>query len=237
LVAVGSFLGPLALVYLLVFFKSPNPPAAPRREPPLDKLLWRTVFAVGVLLLLLVLVFRATNIRERWLQPVLICAPVLAVAFLRDRFDRARLRWIVRGALTVMLVVAALLPARVLFAERIRREERLNRPYDALAAQLRSTVPEGSLVVTDLRLLGGNLRLNLANRLLVSRDLTDLFHEDNEHWFLAWDATRSEDPPKALLDWAAAVAPAELWSQPQYFTATYKHHRTKQLRLGLLQIK
>jgi len=185
-----------------------------------------------------VFLFHTTNIRERWLQPVLICAPVLAAALMQDRINPTRLRWLIRGTLAVLLLVAVLIPARVVFAERIQREERLTRPYDTLAAQIRPAVPEGSVVVTDLRLLAGNLRLSLPNRLFVSCDLTSLFPEDGRHCFLAWDATRSHEPPKALLDWAATkFSSPSTWSQPKHYTATYKFYRVKQLELGLIQVK
>lgn len=238
LVAAVSFLGPLALMYLLIFFKANGGSAKPRSVEPVEKLLSRTVITIGILLLLLVLVFRVTNIRERWLQPILICAPVLAVVLVRDRLDEKRSRWVVGSGLLVMCVVAVFLPARVLLSERIRREERLTRPYDALAAQMRPILPEGSLVVTDLQLLGGNLRVNLPGRWFATSDLAGLFQAGNEPCFLAWDASKSEEPPKLLLDWAKKSTAAEQYrSRPQYFTATYKYHQSKQLRLGLLQIK
>lgn len=240
LVAVASFLGPLALVYFLILFKSSKQPDDPRPGAASGKLLSRTLLSIGVMLVLLVLVFRATNIRERWLQPILVSTPVLAVVLLRDRLDATRLKRIIGAGLAVMCVVLVLLPGRVLLAERINREERLNRPYDSLAAHLRPAVPEGSAVVTDTRLLGGNLRLHLPGRLFVTSDLAGLFQAGSEHCFLAWDATRSDEPPESLRDWAQGVAPAELdRHQPRFFSATYnyKYHRSKQLRLGLLQIK
>lgn len=237
-----AFLGPLLLTYALLFMRAPHGRLR-RPSTPGERLLLRTWLAIAALLLILILSARATQVHGRWLLPVLVCVPVLAAALIRDALDARRLRWLCGIALVVLLTVAALLPARIVLAEKLGRPERLNLPFDALAAQLPARVPEGALLVTELghkggNLMAGNLRLHLPRRLVVSRDHLDLFAGGQPTWFLAWDATRSPLPPEATRQWAerhAAVAPD--WSRAQYLSAPLKYHQAGSMRMGLLQLR
>jgi uncharacterized membrane protein SirB2 len=236
-VALVSFLGPLVIVLLVVFFKAPKPPAAPRLDSGCGKLLSRTLLFIAGMLVLLIVGFRVTGLRERWLQPLLICAPVLAAACVRDRLDQSRLKRLAAAGFVVMLAVTVVMPARIVLAEELKREQPLNQPYQELAAQMRSGLPPAVLIITDTRLLGGNLRLALPEQTIVTPELAALFRSREQHYLLVWNATRRALPPDLLRDWAQKNALTDLSrAQPEYFTATYKFHHTKRMRLGMLAV-
>ena len=243
--AVLKFLGPLALVYWGVFRKAQRQrgealPFTDDRAPAIYSLLLkRSLLVVGVLLVVLVLGFRAAGIRDRWLQPVLICAPVLAVALVRERLDAVRLKRLVIASGVVMLAVTVGLPGRIIVAENLNRKEALTHPYQQIAQQLAGAIPESSRVLTSSRLLAGNLRLHLPDRLFVSLEARELFADDQEHCFLVWDTGGSDEPPYLVRLWLQAHQPGSgLPSESiRYFTAPYQYHHHRQMRVALVQIR
>lgn len=241
--AVVAFIGPPGLVYLLVFWKAPNTAAASSAPPAGAKLMLRAFLLILVLLVVLMVCFRATGFRERWFQPILICAPVLAVAWLRPRLDAQRLRGVTFLGMGVMVAVALMIPGRILFIEWLNREEPLSRPYAELARQIRSALPGPALLVTDTMVLGGNLHLALPEQRTAIPELARLLGDGAAHCAIVWEANpnrrtgRPQDlPPKDLAAWAQSVGCSTNWAQaqPQYFTATYKFHRARQYRLGMM---
>lgn len=237
-VALISFLAPLALAWLALCLRPLQQPSEAGGEAAGRRLLGRMFLFLGGLILVLVIGFRATGFRERWLQPLFISAPVLAAAWCQRRLDQVRLRRMAWAGLAVMVVVPVALLGRIVLAERLRREEPLTHPYQELAAQLQSAVPEGALVLAESQLLGGNLRLVLPHRLVVTPDLVELFSSDEPHCALVWDATAQPTPPETLLARGRALAGASppAWP-PRYLSAAYLYHHRKQLRLGLLALK
>jgi hypothetical protein len=254
LVAIASFLGLLLLVYLLVFSWNgysrqtspqvlasiPTHSSFTARGSIYQLLLWRTLFVIAGILAVAVLGFQATDLRERWLQPILICAPVLAVAVVSARMDSKHFRRLAWLAGAVMLSVTAIMPGRIILAERLKREEPLNHPYDELARKMKMSVQESALIVTDTRLLAGNLRLAFPKRLFVTPELVDLFAPraaERSKVLLVWDATHGDDPPKPLRAWAEKVAPSLQLTRPKYLTATYKYFHERTRRLGMLSVQ
>jgi len=234
LVAVAAFLGPLLLVYAVIFFRAAKRPISPEAETSYQRLLLRTFLFVALLTVTLVVGFRATGFRDRWLQPLLIAVPVLLIAMLRDRLDPLRLRRLLTAGGTVAAIVTLLIPGRILFGAKVHREEPLMRPYGALAAQLRSAVPPSSFLVADTILLAGNLRLALAPMTVVTPNQVDLFNCREPHCLMVWDARRRDLPPQPLLDWAQVWTTNLSQGPIQYVTAKYKFHDSRQMRLGIL---
>ncbi len=129
-----------------------------RRSGPVESLLRpffaRLLLILAVLLTLFVFVSGATQIKDRWMQPLLFFLPFVAISF-------SRLRPSVYASLSlvVMLVVALFLPGRTLLAESVGKPQRTNLPYHDLAAELRLRLGEPALIVSDKEFLAGNLRL------------------------------------------------------------------------------
>lgn len=231
-----AFCTPVLLIYFLVFFR------APARGPAIEKpvyarLVLRAWLSIGLLLLALICLARATGFKERWFQPMLIALPLVLALLAAPRLDARRLKWLAAISGTVMLAVLIILPTRLFTTQRLKREEVLTRPYAALAAQLRGIVPPDSLIVCDTRLLAGNLRLDLPGVRALPPELTPIMGDDRPHRFLAWDARKADPPPPQLVQWAKRHTAHNLADlKPQFFRATYRFHDTKEFRLALLPL-
>jgi len=243
--AVLKFLGPLVLVYWGVFWKAPcrsseTLPLADDSAPAVYELfLKRSLLVVGLLLVVMVLGFRMAGIRDRWLQPVLIFAPVLAAAVVRERLDAVRLKRLVAASGVVMVLVTVGLPGRIILAEKLNRKEFLNQPYRQIAQQMAEAIPASSRVLTSSRTMAGNLRLHTPRRLFVCLADNEMFADNQEHCFLAWDTEGSEQTPYLVRLWLQGHGldsdlPA---GALRYFTAPYQYHPQRQMRVALLQIR
>jgi 4-amino-4-deoxy-L-arabinose transferase-like glycosyltransferase len=248
---IAAFVGPLVIIYALLFVgrsKSSATTASDTVAPPNEKpvlaspelglkLILRAIGLILAALVLLVLCFRAQGFRDRWFQPILICTPVIAAVWARDRMNALRLRILSILALFIMTVIAFVIPGRIIWAEQMNREEPLVRPYAELAAQLRSSISPQSYIVTDTRVLGGNLRLSFPATLVLVPELAELFSHHQRQAIFIWDATKQLEPPYALCEWARRNTGANLANtERQYFDATYKFHRSRALRLGLTKV-
>src|SRR5262249_8464837 len=147
-----------------------NASADTTRSSCVDLLLRILIVSYGFIVLAIV-VLRISEVRDRWLQPILICSPVLAIAWLQNRLDAVRLKWILMLAFVAAVVVTVVLHGRILLAEKKGRTQPWNRPYDALAAQLKGPIASVSTVMTDTTLLAGNLRMNIPDKIFMPPEL------------------------------------------------------------------
>ena len=200
----------------------------------------RTFLIIGVALMVMIFGFRATNLRDRWLQPILICSPVLAVTLAGHRLDQRRLKYLAGIGLVVALVVICAMPGRILLAERLHREQPLNRPYPELAASLKSILSPSTVVVADTSVLAGNLRLALPEQQFLIPGLERVFSPRGKSYVLVWEVSGVSDgsqPPHKLLAWARSMdANKAQRAQPQYLSATYKFHTVRKLRLAVMSL-
>lgn len=234
----GSFLGPLVALGILLLLTSTNQSTAPRPGRAYENMLWRTWIIVVVMLVLLVACTRTTVIRERWLQPILVSIPVAAMSALGSRLSAKQVKWMSVGGGLIMLIVTVGIPARVVFAEPLNFDEPLNIPYHALADQVRPILPESTLIMAETSLLAGNLCLAFPERTVATPEVINLFPNPHQHTLLVWDARHRELPRDAMRQWAAAFTPPDLSRlQPQYFTAPYNFFTNRQMRMGIAFIK
>jgi 4-amino-4-deoxy-L-arabinose transferase-like glycosyltransferase len=238
-----TFFAPLAVVYTLIFGKRRASDGAAERSF-CGVLLWRMLLASYGLMVLAIVIFRISDVRDRWLLPILVTSPVLAVVWLQRRLDAGRLKWI----FGIVLATFAL-EGRIIWAEQLHRTQPWNRPYDALAQEMKSTLAPASAVITDTTLLAGNLRLQLPDKTFTPPELAGLFAESNAPIAFAWDAggdsearkntrlqARDWPPPDNLSDFAMKTGLGLKEAQARYFSATFKFHKTRQMKAGTLVI-
>jgi 4-amino-4-deoxy-L-arabinose transferase-like glycosyltransferase len=244
-----SFFAPLGILYGIIFWKRPAT-SEPAEKNPYVSLLLRMLLVSYALIILAIVVFRISDVHDRWLQPILISSPLLAIAWLQRRLNATRLKWLVAIAGIVMVLVTIALYGRILWAERMHRTQPWNRPYDTLAQQLKPTLAPVSTVLTDTTLLAGNLRLNLPGKIFTTPELAGIFAPANSSPIaLVWDAgggpaarkstrsqTRDWPPPDNLAQFAERTGLALNPAQAQYLSATFKYHTTRQMKLGALVV-
>lgn len=233
-----AFSAPLAVICLVLFYKrAPGGGGESAPKSPGPRLIFRAWVVIGLVLLLLVFCVRVTGYKERWFQPILAVLPIAAVALVQHRLDRVRLKCLAILTFGVMLCVSVVLPGRLFAAESLKREEPVTRPYARIAARLRPEIPDGSLLICDSRLLAGNLRLGMPGVTCITTELAVLFSAPSPHCFLLWDARTHDSPPPELRRWLNNdKLPATVAAAPRYISEVYKYHRTKQFRVGVIQL-
>jgi 4-amino-4-deoxy-L-arabinose transferase-like glycosyltransferase len=174
------------------------------------RFLTRLLLTVTVLLGLFVLVSGATQIKDRWLQPLLFFLPFLVVltTVLRERLYAGL-------AVALMLLVAISLPGRSLLADVTGSPQRPNLPYASLAMNLRAQVGTAQWIVSDRELLAGNLRLAFPDaRIDVVRDMAEFSRLERpanaKIAIFVSDDPRRGGPPGELAQALAARAPGGL---------------------------
>lgn len=241
-----TFLTPFWLVFAALFPTALVPTAlrpsgggGPRR-PVAVRLIGRWLaFGLGALVLT-AWVSGADELKERWLQPLLFCAPLWLFARLPPVPAPARrLRRFTAIATGAALVVFAVTVLRLPLAPLTGGYSRLHQPMAALGGALAPLAPPGALILADHYHLAGALRPWLPGRVLVGP------REDfvlpplarlaaGRPVVLVWDVARSADLPAALAAMASAAGRPPAGAAPTVRSAPYRHGAGREYRLGVL---
>jgi 4-amino-4-deoxy-L-arabinose transferase-like glycosyltransferase len=196
-VATIAFLALLVVVVAGAGFRAG--PGAPRPSSPAFALLARAL-GLGLLIVLATVVASgATNVKDRWLQPVLFFAPIVVVGLLSPRLPSARLALIARLAALAALAVMVALPARVMLSVRDKVPVE-NKPYGAFADQIRATFgfEAGTIIAADYA-TGGNLALRFPEASALIPEYGRLDVPTPWPVLLAWTGD-GDTPPAAMAD-------------------------------------
>jgi len=224
---------PMLLLHALVFRRIDWVARLANMTPPV-RLLWRTGLFVLGLLIAGVLVFHVTEIRERWLHPLLlILLPVISIALFEDLLDAKRLKWILVLAAAVMVAVTAGVVTRVVLAGPWKLSQRLNFPIATLAPVMAGPLQDVPVVITETALFGGDLRLNLPGRTYVPPEMAALLAPDAKRFALVWDASRRDLPGDRTVEFLREAGADFAKAEIGYFAAPHRFQSEKQMRLGL----
>src|SRR4051812_45542567 len=132
-----TFLG-MAIVPLLVFAPLINRRLRTKtgETAPLVSLLGMSLVAGVVLTLIVVVAFRVTFLRDRWVQPLMFMLPIFLVGFVSDQLDEKHFKRLFGLAVLVAITALTALNGTVIGANVSKRPHNLNIPYPALAAEL-----------------------------------------------------------------------------------------------------
>ncbi len=226
------FLAPLLVVYLAMFLKAPVVKQRSVEANPGETLLRRTLLVELICLAAMILLFRA-RFKERWLQPLMFFAPILAVMLVRPRLSAGRAR-VLCGAIGVLAATTLIvLPTIPLAASLTKRPTRLNAPYSILVAQLQADGIRPGVIVAEERLVGGNLRLFYKNSTVVVPEYHALPTPGDVSWLVVWDATKRANPPAPLVDLVLELRGTNVAGlKPLYLQAPLKYAPAKIMTLG-----
>jgi lipopolysaccharide core galacturonosyltransferase RgtB len=126
------------------------------------------LFAFGLILgLVMILCFRVTYFRDRWLQPLFFAYPMLLVGLVAPRLTAAiEGRFLALSgavAITVLLVMNGV----VLGANQLNRAHNLNIPFAALAEKLKRSGFQRGSIVADRFIVGGNLKMQFPESRII----------------------------------------------------------------------
>jgi hypothetical protein len=194
------------------------------------KVLLRTFLFSGAIIVLGILISGATNCRNRWLQPLLVPAPVLVAAWCQEQLSRRKLTIILLLAGAVALGVAIAAPGRIRLTERLGKKEILNSPFRKLAGQLQGPLAQAPLLYCNDAWLAGNLRIWFPGK-AVTAPVTLKLYPPSPPCSLVWDPSL-----KKAEEFVAQAAPLTGRSPAEaiYFEERLKYHHTKTMRLGVL---
>lgn len=238
LMAVVSFLGLLLPVYALFFYKPGERNSAVSSDDDYGVLIRRTLVTGLGLCILMVLLFKVTVFKDRWMQPLLFAAPIYLATLPWMRFTPANVRRYTAFALFVALAVLVIMPGHVLYASHTGTLSRLNSPYAALSVQLRQAGFQGGQIVAQGRLLGGNLKLFFPESVIVAPEVPAFSSPPDSDRLIVWDASSSAEIPEDLCKFAGTLATVDLNSRPaQYIQAPYNYVADRSMRMGFVLIR
>ena len=218
-----------------------------------EKFLWHTfliVFGIGIIVVL----FKVTEFRDRWLQPLFITTPILVVAAVRDGLNRARLKTLSLLAAAISCVVVVLASGRLFLTERrgqiavwarlekVDRPHRdiLNAPFRKFAADLKTRAEKADFILSGTYWVGGNLRLWFPDKHIVSQG-PGLAPPDvnfpGQTCLVVWNVEQRTDLPEELKEFANAFTGGNEKLTPTFIEEKWKYHQNKMMRLGVLVLE
>jgi len=230
--SIGLF-WPLLLVYLFLFRPTGPTRQTNPKEGDIQTFLGRTMMVIFGICLVIVFATHLTRFNDRWLAPLLFFLPVYMVTRYRSRITRPRSIVFVSLATTVMILLLAMFPARVLLASKTGKALRLNHPYGALSSGLRAAGFEGGNIVTEDHRVGGNLRIYFPESSVNVPGRPPVPTRENEPLLVAWDATNGDLAAPSLLDYVrntTGLAPGE--ENPRYVEAPMLYFEDRTMTLG-----
>jgi hypothetical protein len=232
LIAVLAHLAPLVFVLSVIFWKPDFLEGRARFHSDEEHLLARTFIILFGLVLLCVALLKVTQFKDRWLQPIFICTPILLIALLQDCLNRARLRFAFTLGLVITIGTSVLASGRLLFTEVRARRDVLNAPFRKLAADLKPSAENVEFIVAGDYWLAGNLQLWFPDKHIFSPDLAPPDPAAGKRCLVVWDASRSPELPGSLRDFTSVFVPDSFDPTPHYFEEPWKYHQSKTMKLG-----
>ena len=230
--AVGATLGLPLAVLALALARRPKAPgarglrAAARADLSLVLLVAAGAFAV------LAVAAGLSEVKERYLTPVLFAMPLLLIALVPRRLTAARAGWLGAGVGALLLAVTAGLQWnwRVGAGEPPPQAA----PFAALATPITTDAPT---VFTTSEWIGGNLRLLMPDRIVLTPENAAMRLQVAAPVAFVWPPSRGDTPPQALValfearfDRPPRLAPVERlvapFSPPHADAPPFALHRT-----------
>jgi len=228
--AVAAFHAFLIPVYLLNFARSPRSEDLSGQDRDRRKLVGRTVLLAIFICIVMVLFFRVTFFKARWLLPLLYPVPIYLVAVVQERLGHRPFRRLLVCSGVVAGVIMLALPGRIVLARYAGSYSRMNYPYDQLAGQLRSAGFRGGIIVAENHQLGGNLKLRFPESRVVVAGFGPLPAANDQQLLIVWDAVRSGGVPRSLSPVVASLpASANGYIRQAEAPANYVPQRTERL--------
>jgi hypothetical protein len=191
-------------------------------------LLLRTFVFSAAIIVLGIIISGATNCRNRWLQPLVIPAPILVAALCQEQLKERRLKLIVGLAAAVAVGVAA--PGRILLTERLGKLEGLNAPFRGLAGQIKKPLQHASQIYCADTAMAGNLRVWFPDKAITAPGTSKLY-PPQPGCALVWDPSVSRSSP--FVSGTAALT-GNSPGRAVYFEERLKYHHINTMRLGVL---
>jgi len=231
------FLGPLLLIFPCVF------PEIFKRQGFFDKsinqrFINRYIAVLFLVVLLFVLLFQVTYVKDRWLQPLLFAFPIFL--FSRISSDVLTATRCKRYLGIITIAAAAIYLAftlRVVAAEKISKFCRLNYPIKVIAEDLRQEGFTRGLFITDDRFLAGNFSLTFpdSKAIIPGYNFESLAATDGRI-VIIWKVNNNNGGiPETLSTFLRDSYSYDLSNEPiHYITSRYLYATASKLTFGVI---
>lgn len=187
----------------------------------------RAVLVAVAIVLAAVLATGATEVKERWLQPILFVLPLALMILVEPRLTRIRERLLIAVSAGIGIALMAALAVTYLFPDLHGGPLRATAPFGPLAADIKELGFDGGYVLAEDHYIGGNLKLHL----------TGVTAAEPEYglWppakgakpapvLFAWSGKRDK-PPKPLRDLYDRLCGPDAYREtaPARLSAPYEH--------------
>ena len=220
----------LLLVFVAVMFQRDL--SRFRSLAPGAKVLWHMmVWIIGLVSLGLV-IFRVTGPRDRYVQPLFVCLPILLISPLRECLSRARLAVILALSASTAAVILVVCPVRVLLTERLQKHEVLTMPMYQLAGDLKPLAEQADCIIAQDHPLAGNLRLRFPGKLVIDPEVGALFSPTAAKTLVVWNAGNSPAQRAELARFVREFTGRTIMPTAASFEERLKYHHQRTIRLA-----
>jgi hypothetical protein len=236
LVALILFLALAVVVVALFdrFFRAEETDGS-QTDTLLFRFLARTVVTAAFITLVVVVLSGTTNVKDRWLQPVLVLAVPAMVLWLAPRISVAGQRWFGTLIACLAAVVIVALPVNILYGTPDRPSYR-SAPFPALVDRIEKDYVGENRIFTENGWIAGNIAFLRPHWTIVTPNrLRDTMESEDEFVMVWWpDFERvAENAREAVKN---ASGKTLTLSDEQTFSHGYLMH-SKKFQVGLARVR
>lgn len=160
-----------------------------KKEEAFKQLLERYFYLVLIILLILIVGFKVTKIKSRWITPLFFLLPTYF--FLRIKDLKIQLQRIKAFMIFISVIIIGLLvwlPARLLVGQFSKKYSRTNLPYSQVAKEIKDSGFDKGLIVTQYLIAGGDLKLQFKDSLVITaqRKIPYSYRQDFTKLLVIW---------------------------------------------------
>ncbi len=180
-----------------------------------------------VILLFVILLFKVSYVKDRWLQPLLFPAPIFFFAHLDKKYiTPKRIRYYLGTCVLAAIIIYSAFTFRILGASWINNFSRMNYPFPQLTKQITSMGFTGGIILTNKRFLAGNMLLQFPDSVAIipgyhfeNQPLKQKYHQ----LLVLWIPDESCEIPSSIIDLLPFYGLTKEDLQPRIITNPYTH--------------
>ncbi len=235
------FLTPLWLACLLVFPKGYGL-SEKFTFTAHEQFIRRYLLFLFAVLLIVVLAFKVTYVKDRWLQPLLFVAPIFFFSRLAsEQITPKRFKAFLLICLVAALGIYTAFTIRVTGGAYTKNFCRMNYPFTEIVRELKTDGFNGGLIISNNRFLAGNLVLRFPGSAALIPDYR-LEEQENtkkhRQALIVWRADRYREIPEPLSKFIKNTYNVEIQPYPvKYITTDYKYGRGETVTMAAVRLQ
>jgi len=233
---IGYFWPALIVYGLLYYFVKPARRTSPDED--IHQLLKMTLITAFVICSILVIFFKVTYFKERWMQPLLFFLPVYFMHYLSARIDQKRFRFMLVTTMIPAVLAVLIFSGGILLASKTDRPTRQSPPYKSMASRIQNDGFQGGTIITNDHRIGGNFRLSFKGSSILVPGMLEVNFRRADPVLILWNADKSKLLPEGLGHYAEELLNVALDPERiRYVERSLLYWEGKTMRLGYFIIE